>query len=98
MTRWNGGARASPRFDLGIRSICPRWVPVQPAHPGGRSRPSAAGDLGRAAAALTPPRLQVSLEVHRGVLPGEMRAAVPRALDAVEPAVLAGQRICMFRW
>src|SRR6516164_7049349 len=49
MTRWNGGARASPRFDLGIRSICPGGCP--PAHPGGVARRSAASDLGCAAVA-----------------------------------------------
>ena len=65
----------------------PRWPPAS------RRARSASGHLGGAAVAAAQRPFHEALEVHRGVLAGEVQVPVPPSLDAVEAGVLAGLQV-----
>ncbi len=83
-----GASPRSPPCDMpNCSPSAPRWPPAS------RRARSASGHLGGAAVAAAQRPFHEALEVHRGVLAGEVQVPVPPSLDAVEAGVLAGLQV-----
>src|ERR1700733_6834242 len=92
LVRGGRGGRRASRVSLGrIRrarlDTRPDHSPAGPVPGAGAG--SSGADLAGAPVAAAQRALHVALEVDRGVLAGEVQAAVPAGLDAVERGVLA---------